>query len=67
MSDTESDNLNNLVTNLNFEVATMKSEAMDLNVEVEFGEQKMKGSRKSTRLNPHQEGRERETDGYGYG
>ena len=55
MSDTESDNLNNLVTNLNFEVATTKSEAMDMDVEVQFDEPEIKGSRKSARLKSNRE------------
>ena len=62
MSDTESDNLNNLVTNLNFEVATSKSDAMDMDVEVQFQEQDIKGSRKSARLKSNLEGTDRLTD-----
>ena len=38
MSNTESDDLNNLVTNLNFEVATTKSDAMDVDIEVQLEE-----------------------------
>ena len=55
MSDSESDNLNNLVTNLNFEVATTKSDAMDMDVEVQFDEPEIWGSRKSARLKSNRE------------
>ena len=57
MSDLDPDNLTDLVTNLNFE-ATMKLESADLDVEVEFEEQKMKGSRKSTRVKRNIEDRD---------
>ena len=51
-----------MVTNLNFEVATTKSDAMDMDVEIQFQEQDIKGSRKSARLKSNREGTDRLTD-----
>ena len=62
MSDTESDNLNNLVTNLNFEVDTTKPDAMNMDVEVQFQEHDIKSSRKSARLKSNREDNDRLTD-----
>ena len=61
MSDQGSDNLTDLVTNLNFDVM-MKPEVMGLEVGVRLKEPKMQGSRKSARLKYNQEDNDRLTD-----
>ena len=56
-----SDNLTDLVTNLNFD-ATMKPEATGLEVGVQFSEPRMRGARKSARLSRAREDEDRLTD-----